>query len=213
MDYARIRSKYLGAPLRMRDLQSDPKSQFETWFKQALHAGVVEPNAMSLATVDHEGLPSVRIVLFKGFTGGQLTFYTNYTSMKASEIAQNPRVGIAFFWAELARQVRVRGTLHKVSREESEEYFQSRPRYSQIAAWASAQSQVLKDRSELESNFAQYLRKFGEEQPIPTPQQWGGYSLEATEWEFWQGRENRMHDRFRYRKNESEVYVIERLNP
>jgi len=213
LDYGQIRREYLSAPLGLNELLSDPVRQFEVWFKHALHAGVIEPNAMSLATVDSDDMPSVRIVLFKGLHEDRPTFYTNYTSIKASEIAQNPLAAMVFFWAELARQVRLRGHLSKLDREESDRYFQSRPRYSKIAAWASAQSQVLKNREELRANFDKYLEKFGEHGEIPTPPHWGGYCLDVQEWEFWQGRENRMHDRFRYRKNESGVYVIERLNP
>jgi pyridoxamine 5'-phosphate oxidase len=213
IEISRIRREYLGASLELGDLRADPVEQFEKWFSNALEAGVIEPNAMSLATVDSEGRPSVRIVLLKGISDGKITFFTNYTSLKASEIAVNPNVALSFFWAELARQVRIRGKAQKLSSEESDSYFQSRPHHSKIAAWASAQSRVLEDRRELEANFEKYLEKFPGESEVPTPENWGGYAVEPDEWEFWQGRENRMHDRFRYRKNESGIYVIERLNP
>ncbi|TVR83433.1 MAG: pyridoxamine 5'-phosphate oxidase [Saprospirales bacterium] len=213
IDYASIRREYLGASLDLVDLMANPVGQFERWFANAVEAGVIEPNAMSLSTVDASGRPSTRIVLFKGLTDGKLSFFTNYTSLKASEIAGNPKVAVMFFWAELARQVRIRGAAAKLSREESDAYFQSRPRYSKIAAWASAQSRVLKNRKELEDNFEKFLREFEGEEAIPTPPNWGGYTIEAEEWEFWQGRENRMHDRFRYRLNSDKVFVVERLNP
>lgn len=213
VNYGEIRREYLGAPLDEEHLNTNPLSQFEEWFQNALDAGVLEPNAMMLSTVDREGTPSARIVLFKGLSNGKITFFTNYTSIKASEIAENPKVSILFFWAELARQVRIKGELSKITREESHAYFQTRPRYSQIAAWASAQSRVIKNRKELEDNFQKYIHQFGEKGEIPTPQNWGGYSLNAEEWEFWQGRENRMHDRIRYRKKESEGFSIDRLSP
>ena len=213
IDYGSIRREYLGASLDLKDLLADPVAQFEKWFANSIEAGVIEPNAMSLSTIDASGLPSSRIVLFKGLTEGKISFFTNYTSLKASEIAGNPNVAVLFFWAELARQVRLRGKASRMSREESDAYFQSRPRYSKIAAWASVQSRVLKSRKELEDNFEKYLREFEGEEGIPTPPNWGGYTIDAVEWEFWQGRENRMHDRFRYRLNADRVYVVERLNP
>jgi len=212
-DYGKIRREYLGAPLDLDQLHLDPIVQFQAWFEDALSAAVIEPNAVSLATVDDRGMPDVRIVLFKGLSEGKITFFTNYNSKKALEMKQNSGIALVFFWAELARQVRVRGKVTLLSRAESDEYFQSRPRYSQIAAWASAQSKVLTNRKELEDNFAFYLKKFGEEAPVPTPEDWGGYALQATEWEFWQGRENRMHDRFRYSLQEKDQFSIERLNP
>lgn len=212
-DYGKIRREYLGAPLDLDQLHADPVIQFQSWFEDALNAGVIEPNAVSLATVDKTGMPDVRIVLFKGLSDHKITFFTNYNSKKAADMQAHPQAALVFFWAELARQVRVRGKVTQLSRAESDEYFQSRPRYSQIAAWASAQSKVLADRKELEDNFAFYLKKFGEKNPVPTPEDWGGYVLDATEWEFWQGRENRMHDRFRYTHRDNQPFLIERLNP
>ncbi len=213
IDISRIRREYLGTSLELSDLKANPVEQFEKWFSNAVDAGVLEPNAMTLSTVGPDGSPSVRIVLLKGVSQEKIIFFTNYSSLKASEIASNSKVALLFFWAELARQVRIKGRAEKLSRDESDAYFQSRPRYSKIAAWASAQSRVLDNREQLEENFEKYLEKYGDDEAIPTPENWGGYAVEASEWEFWQGRENRMHDRFRYRKNESGVFVIERLNP
>ncbi len=213
IDISRIRREYLGSSLELSDLKANPVEQFEKWFSNAVDAGVLEPNAMTLSTVGPDSSPSVRIVLLKGVSQGKIIFFTNYSSLKASEIASNSKVALLFFWAELARQVRIKGKAEKLSRDESDAYFQSRPRYSKIAAWASAQSRVLDNREQLEENFEKYLEKYRDDKPIPTPENWGGYAVEASEWEFWQGRENRMHDRFRYRKNESGVFVIERLNP
>lgn len=212
-DYGKIRREYLGTLLDLHQLKPDPVIQFQGWFIDALNSGVIEPNAVSLATVDNNGLPDVRIVLFKGLSEDKITFYTNYNSKKAADMESNSEIALVFFWAELARQVRVRGKVSQLNRAESDEYFQSRPRYSQIAAWASAQSKVLSNRKELEDNFAHYLEKFGDDAPVPTPEDWGGFRLDATEWEFWQGRENRMHDRFRYTLLENNQFLIERLNP
>ena len=196
--------------LRRRDLDPDPLRQFERWYEEA--AAVVElPEAVALATATAEGSPSVRMVLAKSFGGSGFKFHTGHGSRKARELAQNGCGALLFYWGPLGRQVRVEGLVSRVSDAESEEYFRTRPRDGQISAWASAQSEVIESREALEERVADLEREF-EGRHIPLPPHWGGYRLEPEVWEFWQHRDSRLHDRFRYTP-EGHVWKIERLSP
>lgn len=212
MSIADLRKEYTRASLDVRDVDADPVVQFQRWFEQAVKADVPEPNAMTLATATREGVPSARIVLLKGVDAGGFTFYTNYESQKGRELAANPHAALVFHWVELERQVRITGTVARVSREESEAYFHSRPRTSQIGAWASEQSQPMEGRHDLEKRVAYYLMRYAIGQ-VPLPPQWGGYRLKPSSIEFWQGRPSRLHDRIRYTHQASGAWVIERLFP
>ncbi len=207
-----IRKSYQKGALELDQLSADPLHQFLQWFNDALDAELTEPNAMTFATVDSTGQPSARIVLLKGVSDDGFEFYTNYYSRKGMQLASNPKVAITFLWKELERQVRIEGIAHKVSREKSQAYFQSRPRGSQIGALASPQSEVISDRSILDENVNRISREFENTDPIPCPDHWGGYVVVPHMIEFWQGREDRMHDRFRYLKIE-DGWKIERLAP
>lgn len=194
-----------------KNVHPDPFEQFHRWLKDAKTAGIPKYEAMALATATAEGIPSVRMVLFKGIEHNGLTFFTNYQSRKAHELEQNPHAAVLFHWAEMERQVRLEGTVEPLSREESAKYFATRPRESQLGAWASKQSSVLESREMLEQALRQYRRKF-EGKEIPLPEFWGGYRLVPTSFEFWQGRSGRLHDRIRYAKNNSH-WRLERLAP
>lgn len=208
---ADLRAEYSQKGLKAEDLDPDPLRQFAKWFEEALKAGIREPNAMALSTVSAAGQPSVRIVLLKGVDDTGFTFFTNYRSRKALELAANPNAAVSFPWIELERQVSVLGAVAKVGREESEAYFRSRPRGSQLGAWASEQSEVIADRSVLERRMAGLEAKY-KSSSIPTPEHWGGYRLVPVELEFWQGRPNRLHDRFRYTRRGND-WKIDRLSP
>ena len=197
--------------LDVADVDPDPITQFERWFADAVTAGVDEPNAMTLATATADGAPSARQVLLKGVDHRGFTFYTNYTSTKARQMAANPRVALVFRWFALARQVRVTGTARRVPAEESDAYFRTRPRASQLGAWASPQSQVLPDRAGLEALVAEVEARFAG-RDVSRPPHWGGFVVAHTSVEFWQGRENRLHDRIRYRLDGSQ-WRVERLAP
>lgn len=206
-----LRKEYLRAELTEHEAHTNPIDQFAVWFQQALNAEVNEVNAMSLATADAEGSPSVRIVLLKGFSEAGFRFFTNYESRKSQELEKNNKAALCFFWAALERQVRIEGSVKKLSREDSEAYFKKRPRESQIGAWASPQSSTVKSREELDRRFAEMGEKF-EGKEIPMPYFWGGYVLEPEAIEFWQGRKGRMHDRIRYKKIDRK-WQIKRLAP
>ena len=208
---AHLRKSYQSGALNRKDLAVDPVAQFAVWFKQALDTAVHEPNAMTLSTATPEGAPSSRVVLLKGFGPEGFTFYTNYKSRKGIEIEHNPLVALNFFWPELERQVRIEGKAGRVSEAESEAYFHSRPPGSRLGAWVSEQSSVITSREVLEKR-ATALEDTYKDTPIPRPGHWGGYLVEPYTIEFWQGRDNRLHDRFRYRR-EREVWHIERLSP
>ena len=208
---ADLRREYSLETLSRSSVDADPIAQFKKWFDEALSAEVMEPNAMTLATVDTTQQPSARVVLLKGFDENGFVFYTNYQSAKGEQLARNPRAALMFFWKELERQVRIEGTIRQVSRDESEAYFQSRPRGSQIGALASEQSQVVASRDELEQRFKDIEQRFAEH-AVPTPSHWGGYRLTPQMVEFWQGRQSRLHDRIRYR-SDKDSWHIERLEP
>src|SRR3954449_11916644 len=182
--------------LRRRDLDLDPIKQFGNWFTAAIEAGIRDVNAMSLATATPDGRPSVRIVLLKGFGHDGFIFFTNYESEKGKQLEANPYAALGFYWVELDRQVRVSGEVEKTSRDESQSYFHSRPVGSQLSAWASRQSEVLDGRRVLDARLAAITERFGDK-AIPLPPHWGGYRVKPETIEFWQGRANRLHDRFR----------------
>jgi pyridoxamine 5'-phosphate oxidase len=210
--YADHRKDYRLAGLLETDLAKDPFRQFEKWFQEAEAAKIPEPNAFTLATVGPEGRPSARTVLLKGLDGRGFVFYTNHDSRKGRELAHQPRVTLLFAWLPLERQVNIEGTATRVSREETEAYFHSRPRASQLGAWASAQSTVLSSRAPLESAYAALETKYAG-QTIPVPPFWGGYRVAPDRVEFWQGRRSRLHDRLRYVRSPDGSWTPERLSP
>ena len=212
MTIADLRKNYTLAGLRRVELESDPIAQFQNWLQQALDAQLVEPTAMTLATADRNGRPSARIVLLKGLDARGFIFFTNYESRKAQELTENPQAALTFYWADLERQVCIAGQVTRIGRDESEAYFMSRPRGSRLAAWASKQSEIVRDRAELEQKWDQLEKKYPNKD-VPMPPYWGGYVLSPDRIEFWQGRANRLHDRFRYTRNPDKSWQIERLSP
>ena len=198
--------------LHRRDLDPDPIKQFSIWFNAAIEAQLRDVNAMSLATASPDGKPSVRIVLLKGFDHTGFVFFTNYESEKGRQLAANAHAALGFYWIELDRQIRISGPVEKTSREESDHYFHSRPIGSQLGAWASRQSEVVDARRVLDARMAQITERFADKQ-VPLPPHWGGYRLNPEQIEFWQGRTNRLHDRFRYTRQGDGTWSIDRLAP
>jgi pyridoxamine 5'-phosphate oxidase len=207
---ADMRKSYQSAELLEENAQNHPMHQFEQWLHEALQAEVPEPNAMTLATVGSDMRPSTRVVLIKGYDDHGLVWYTNYDSRKGHELAGNPFASLQFHWVELERVVRIEGRVSKVSAEESDAYFHSRPLDSRIGAWASPQSQVITSRTQLVTQAASYMAKFG--MKPPRPPHWGGYRLTPDRWEFWQGGVARLHDRLSYRLQDG-TWAKERLAP
>jgi pyridoxamine 5'-phosphate oxidase len=208
------RIQYETAGLERSDLHDNPFFQWHTWYDQAAEAGVTEPNAMTVSTIGLDGVPDSRIVLARGVDNTGIVFYTNYASEKSEQLQKNPVASAVFAWLDLHRQVRVRGQVVQVPKQQSDEYFASRPRESQLGAWASPQSQVISDRSVLTERLDQFRKQF-EGSEVPRPPSWGGWLIAPTMFEFWQGRPSRLHDRFRYtRPNASDTaWTIERLAP
>lgn len=207
-----LRKEYSRASLDISDVDKDPIGQFDKWFKEALAAGVPEPNAFTLSTISEGGRPSARIVLLKGLDQRQFVFYTNYQSQKGQELESNPACALTFFWPELERQVRIEGIATRVQESASEQYFQSRPRASQVGAWASPQSSIIASRDILEAREREIEKKFEGLNLLPRPKQWGGFAITPIEIEFWQGRASRLHDRVVYYLTD-EKWVIHRLAP
>lgn len=210
--YADLRRDYALAGLSEKDLARDPFRQFEKWFGEAEAAKIVDANAMVLATAARDGRPSARTVLLRGLDGRGFVFYTNYESRKGRELEANPRATLLFVWHVLERQVTVEGALARVPREESETYFHSRPRPSQLAAWASPQSSIIAGRSVLEDGLKILEKKYAGRE-VPLPPFWGGFRLVPESVEFWQGRRSRLHDRLRYRRSADGGWTVERLGP
>ena len=211
MDLTFMRQGYQNEGLSKEELSPDPFLQFEAWFKEANETEPI-PNAMSLATVNLSGAPMMRTVLLKLFDDNGFVFFTNYKSRKAEQISENQNVAVLFNWVALERQVSINGVAEKVERSESLKYFMGRPRGSQLGAWVSDQSSVLSSRKILETKLDEIKRKFGENE-IPLPEFWGGFRIKPKRFEFWQGRPNRLHDRFLYSKIDDESWKIERLAP
>lgn len=212
MKLENFRREYLAAGLQRKDLDASPFVQFEAWLRQAIDAGLRDPTAMAVATVDAQGRPSQRMVLLKHCDATGFVFYTNLESRKAQEIASNARVALLFPWIDMERQVRIEGVARRVGGTEALRYFLMRPRDSQLAALASAQSRPLGSRALLEAEFARLKAKFAQGQ-VPLPSSWGGFRVVPDAFEFWQGRPNRMHDRFSYRLEGDAAWKIERLAP
>jgi len=212
MSIADLRRQYTLTGLHERDLDPNPFKQFEKWFQQALSAELLDTNAMTLATASREGKPSARVMLLKDFDETGFVFFTNYASRKGRELDENPYAASVFFWAELERQVRINGKVSRISREESEEYFHSRPAGNQLGAWASYQSEVIGEPAELENRMKELESRY-EGRTIPMPPNWGGFLLSPDTFEFWQGRPNRLHDRLRYTLLAEGQWRIERLSP
>ncbi len=211
-DIQNIRSEYHSASLSEKDTAEDPIKQFDKWFNEALKSEQHEPTAMTLATATHDGRPSARIVLMKGFDSNGFAFYTNYLSRKGKEIAKNPLGALIFFWDVLERQVRIEGTIEKLSKEDSERYFRSRPKGSQVGAIISPQSQEIDDRDELEKKWSEAEAQYADKD-VPKPSYWGGYVLKPRLIEFWQGRPSRLHDRILYKKIDNKNWKKVRLAP
>lgn len=212
MELADMRKDYGLAGLQEKALARNPFQQFKQWFAEAEAAKVTEPNAMTLATVSRDGRPAARTVLLKGFDGRGFVFYTNYESRKGRELADHPQATLLFAWIALERQVVVEGKVVRVDRDEADAYFHSRPRASQLAAWASPQSTVIAGRAVIEESFRVVEKKY-EGREVPLPPHWGGFRLMPDTVEFWQGRRSRLHDRLRYRRDPGSDWTIERLAP
>ncbi len=212
MQLADIRKEYSLKSLDSKGVSPTPLIQFEIWMQEAIAAQVNEPNAMTLATVSADGRPSARIVLLKGVEDSHFVFYTNLHSQKGRELDANPACALTFFWPEVERQVRIEGVATRVQESAAEKYFQSRPRGSQVGAWTSPQSSIIKDRSILDERALEIEKRFRGEQTLPKPKQWGGFQVNANEIEFWQGRPSRLHDRIVYYSVDGK-WTIHRLAP
>jgi pyridoxamine 5'-phosphate oxidase len=212
LDLTSLRAKYTTRGLDIKDLNQDPFIQFETWFNEAINAKLTEPNAFSLATVGRDMMPSIRTVLLKIFDEKGFVFFTNYKSTKAKQIEENPKAAALFAWLDLERQVKIEGSIEKISSTESLKYFLSRPKGSQIGAWVSHQSEIITSRSLLEQKFDEIKRKFVKGE-VPFPSFWGGYAIKPIRIEFWQGGQDRLHDRFLYELQEDNTWSISRLAP
>lgn len=212
MDVSSLRLSATGLTLEAEELNADPVKQFEDWFRQVCDTDTLEPNAMSLTTVDEQHRPSCRTVLLKYFDERGFVFFTNQSSNKAIQIAANANVALLFFWPVLGRQIAIRGTAEKISTQETLRYFVTRPRGSQVGAWVSVQSSVITSRSLLEAKFDEMKRKFADKK-VPLPSFWGGYRVVPRTFEFWQGRSDRLHDRFLYSALDENNWKIERLAP
>ena len=208
----KLRREYTDAGLDEQDLDANPFKQFGKWFQEAINAKIDLPDAMTLATATSNGIPSARIVLLRGHDERGFVFYTDYESQKGKELAKNPNAALVFYWRELDRQVRITGRVSKVSRENSQNYFQSRPVDSRLAALASRQTEVIPDRKVLEERFKQLAAQYQDEE-IPLPSEWGGYRLSPNMIEFWSGRPSRLHDRLRYTRQPNDNWRIERISP
>ena len=208
----KLRREYADAGLDEQDLDANPFKQFEKWFQEAIEAKIDLPDAMTLATATKDGIPAARIVLLRGHDERGFVFYTDYESQKGEELAENPNAALVFYWRELDRQVRITGQVSKVSRENSQNYFQSRPVDSRLAALASRQSEIIPDRKILEERFKQLAAQY-QDKEIPLPSEWGGYRLSPNMIEFWSGRPSRLHDRLRYTRQPDNDWRIERISP
>lgn len=206
-----IRRDFADKPLEEQSVNDNPFLQFSVWFEEAVNAQLLDPYAMLISTVDEIGLPHSRVVYLRNISDEGMVFYTNYNSQKGKNISASNKIAITFFWVELERQIRIEGTVKKVSEELSDKYFAARPRESQLGAWASNQSETIKNRAELEENLKHFTEKF-KGVDVPRPPHWGGYIVEPTKFEFWQGRPSRLHDRLIYIKNNSD-WVISRIAP
>ncbi|MCR9100047.1 MAG: pyridoxamine 5'-phosphate oxidase [bacterium] len=208
-----LRKDYSAHTLEMEEVSPNPVEQFQLWFDEALNAEVPEPNAMTLSTATTNGVPSARIVLLKGVTDGSFLFYTNYNSRKGQELLANPRAALTFLWHELQRQVRIEGRVEVLPAEASTRYFQSRPKGSQIGAWASPQSTQIESREVLEEKVKQLEEDYRSTDALPRPEHWGGYRVVPHRIEFWQGRSSRLHDRIEYTLSEDGNWSLARLAP
>ena len=208
----KLRREYTDAGLDERDVDANPFKQFEQWFQEAINAKIDLPDAMTLATATTDGMPSARVVLLRGHDERGFVFYTDYESQKGKELAENPNAALVFYWRELDRQVRITGRVSKVSRENSNNYFQTRPVDSRLAALASKQSEVIPNRAVLEEQFKQLAAQYQDEE-IPLPSGWGGYRLSPNMIEFWSGRPSRLHDRLRYTRESDDGWCLERISP
>jgi pyridoxamine 5'-phosphate oxidase len=212
-DVADLRKEYTLLGLRREQLSADPFVQFRSWFEESVRvAGSDEPNAMTLATTGKDGRPSARVVLLKGYGPNGFVFFTNYESRKAQQLAENPFAALNFYWPWLERQILIEGAIDKVTRDESEKYFNRRPKGSRLGAIASRQSEIIPNREMLEHRLSELVETYAETDP-PMPETWGGYRLAPDRFEFWQGRENRLHDRFCYVRTGENLWRIDRLSP
>lgn len=212
MDIQQLRIEYRSHSLMLKDMHKSPIEQLKVWMHTAIDEGVVEPNAMVLATASKDGQPSTRTVLLKQIHDEGIVFYTNYESRKGREVLENPKVSVTIYWKEIDSQITIDGTAEKIPDKESEVYFSSRPRETQIGAWSSNQGEVLASRSVLVDAFDNYTSKY-EGQDVPKPPHWGGYIIRPTLFIFWKGREHRLHDRFLYEKETNDSWNIKRISP